>query len=46
MDLQKKLDLIESYRTLLKIHRTGKGIEYIIAPSEVKGHGREERANR
>lgn len=46
MDLQKKLDLIENYRTILKTHRTGKGIEYTIVSAEVKHHGREERTKR
>lgn len=60
MDLQKKLDFIETYRNFLKTHHIGKGIEYTVVPSpkiksgpvkivpksEVKRHGREERANR
>lgn len=32
MDLQKKLDFIETYRNFLKTHHTGNGIEYTIVP--------------
>ncbi len=33
MDLQKKLDFIETYRNFLKIRHSGNGIEYTVVPS-------------
>ena len=33
MDLQKKLDFIETYRNFLKTHHLGKGIEYTVVRS-------------